>query len=141
LYARLLRQAREVSAQTVDRVCGLHERFPASLPRSLVEQLARVQADPAGERRRAVRVNEPGRVLVRPEGGRRLAEEATATDHSPGGLALRLTHPVPVGSILEICSLDSGDNTAWSPVEVRYCRPHGAGWMAGCAVVGSPPHK
>jgi hypothetical protein len=120
-YQRLLERARLLSAQALDRLCAFPE---AELP-DLIGQLERLRADPEHERRRAVRLRGgPQQVTLSPAevGPGELA------NRSPGGLALRLSRPVPVGSVLLV-------GPAGTQVEVRHCRRRAGGWLVGCEVL------
>src|SRR5438045_2753771 len=90
VYAVILHRVEAVAADSLLRLRELSERFPTAVPPALVEELERACADPAGERRCAVRLAGGPEVLpVRVDPTRGLTR-ATVLDRSPGGVSLRL---------------------------------------------------
>src|SRR4051812_44661383 len=88
-YADLLQKAAVVAARAVDRIHDLHDQYPAAVPAPVMDQLDRAHANPAAERRGAIRLpSGTAAVSVTLAGGR--AMDATVVDRSPGGLALRV---------------------------------------------------
>ena len=126
-YADLLGEAADVAAKAVGRLHDLHDRYPADLPPPVLDQIDRAHADPAAERRGAVRLPpDPELVAVRSAGGPE--QQAAVLDRSPGGLSLRLGFLVLPGVVLGVRLYpDAG----WVPVEVRYARPDRGAWVVG----------
>jgi hypothetical protein len=56
---------------------------------------------------------------------------ALVIDRSPGGLALRLDRPIPVGEILLVWLDTMSGPESWLPVQVRHCRQDESGWVVG----------
>jgi hypothetical protein len=136
-YADLLGAAAEVSAKAVDRLHVLHDRYPASLPPPVIQQVDRGHADPAGERRASVRLpGGEGAVTVRSPGTEQA--EAAILDRSAGGLSLRLGEMVLPGAVLGV-ELTGPDAAGCVPVEVRHARPDGDAWVLGCSFVAERP--
>jgi hypothetical protein len=134
-YADLLGEAADVAARAVGRLHDLRGRYPADLPPPVIGQIDRAHADPAAERRGAVRLPaDPDVVAVRSVGGPE--REATVLDRSPGGLSLRLGVMVLPGAVLGV-QLHRG--AEWLRLEVRYARPDRGAWVVGCGYVGEPP--
>jgi hypothetical protein len=134
-YAALLGEAADVAAKAVGRLHDLCERYPADLPPPVIGQIDRAHADPAAERRGAVRLPaDVGRASVRSAGSPE--REAAVLDRSPGGLSLRLGGMVLPGAVLGV-RLHPG--AGWLPVEVRHARPDGGAWVVGCVFAHEPP--
>ncbi len=135
-YSDLLGVAAGVAARALDRVHELHSQFPAALPPPVVEQLDRGHADPAAERRAAIRLPDgPAAELVAAEGAAVVGAEVR--DRSPGGLALRVRVFFRPGSMALIRLPGTGG--AWLAVQVRHARPDRDGWVVGCAFVADRP--
>jgi len=134
-YADLLGEAADVAARAVGRLHDLRGRFPADLPPPVIGQIDRAHADPAAERRGAVRLPaDPDVVAVRAVGGEE--GEAAVLDRSPGGLSLRVGVMVLPGHVFGVRFHPGAE---WVRLEVRYARPDRGAWVVGCVYVGEPP--
>jgi hypothetical protein len=137
LYSDVLHEAEDLRERSVERLRRLSERYPASLPSPLLDQLEHARADPRRERRTAVRFDGgPRQVSVRATEGRL---RAAVIDRSVGGLRLRADRPFAVGSSLTVRLATRGGRTAWYAAAVRYCRRSGDGWELGCEFQGERP--
>lgn len=135
-YSDLLGAAAGVAARALDRLHELHTQFPAALPPPVVEQLDRGHADPAAERRGAIRLPDgPDAELVVAEGAAVVG--AAVCDRSPGGLALRVGAYFRPGSMALIRLPGTGGE--WLAVQVRHARRDRDGWVVGCAFVTDRP--
>ena len=134
-YADLLGEAADVAAKAVGRLHELHDRYPADLPPPVLDQIDRAHADPAAERRGAVRLPaDPDVVAVRPAGGP--DRPAAVLDRSPGGLSLRVDFLVLPGAALGVRLRPAGE---WLTVEVRHATPDRGAWVVGCVFAGGTP--
>lgn len=62
--------------------------------------------------------------------------ECRVNDQSLEGLQLHSTAPLgDVGALLNIRPVDAAEDEPWVAVQVRYTRPEGDGWIAGCRYV------
>jgi PilZ domain len=132
IYLKLLDKARHVSDRVLTRLQNLHDHFPAALTSEHIAQLERIHTDPVNERRRVLRFPGPSTTTSVAE-ARNFTEWTTATviNHSSGGLALQLNHPVHPGAILLVWVGLSSSEDAWFPFEVRHCRQEGEDWVVG----------
>ncbi|MBN9518473.1 PilZ domain-containing protein [bacterium] len=134
-YSDLLGAAAAAAARAVDRLHQLRERFPASLPPPVVEQFDRTHADPAAERRAAIRL--PGGPAAELSADGTGVVGAAVCDRSAGGLGLRVGAYFRPGS-MALVRLAATDG-AWLAVQVRHARPDRDGWVVGCAFVADRP--
>jgi hypothetical protein len=120
-YSDLLENAE----RALSRLRALGQQFPADIPADFLRQLERAHADPAGERRFAVRLaGERDRLVVRLGVGTGRAVEAQVLDQCVGGVRVRLGCPVGPGAVLAV---RSPGEAAWRAAEVRHCRRSGGG--------------
>jgi len=133
-YDELLRELRKVGDKALDRLRELR----GHLPGRVVEQVEKLHDNPARERRKSARVRDPSVPVViwavdLPEGS------AQVKDHCPTGLAVSLSRPAEVGSVLRV-EMPPELGGGWVDVEVRYCRQEEQRWVAGCELLrGQPP--
>jgi hypothetical protein len=133
LHRALLKEAHEVSGMVLDRLRGLEQRFPATLPTNAIAQMERLHTDPLSERRGTARMQSSSHADIRRPRAR-FGDQVPILDYSPVGVALRLCHPMDAGAVLLICCPDTPQQIA----EVKYCRPDGTGWVVGCEFLRPP---
>lgn len=139
LYDALLDEAQDAAAKAVARLRELNRRFPAAVPGSLLEQLARTQADPRTDRRAAIRLaGDADRVTVRPVAPRGRLVEARVLDRSPTGLSVRLDRPLRPGAVVRVRLPGDEGKQTWLPAQVRHCRADAGGWVVGCEFFDRP---
>ena len=137
-YSFLLDEAEGVAGNAVSRLRRLGDRYPSDVPAPLIDELERAHTNPDSERRSGVRLGgsaTPAEVCTDPSP----RTPAQVVDRSAGGVRLRVTRPLPVGSVVGVRVPAEADNRRWFPVQVRYCRRNGDGWEAGCEFVGERP--
>jgi hypothetical protein len=132
VYADLLREAREVTSQSLDRLRALAGLLPAGALEA-VEQLA---DHPAGERRQVVRLPEES-VTVTVVAPENRTVSGTLRDRSPKGIAVLLPDPLAVGIFLLIMVNETATSPTLLAAEVRYSRPEGGAWVVGCEVLNT----
>jgi len=139
LYDALLGEARDAAAKAVARLRELNYLFPAAVPGSLLEQLARTQADPRADRRATIRLaGDADRVMVRPVAPRGRLVEARLLDRSPTGLSVRLDRPLRPGAVVRVLLPPAEGEWTWVPAQVRHCRVTADGWVVGCEFFDRP---
>lgn len=134
-YSFLLDEAEGVAGNAVGRLRRLGDRYPSDVPAPLIDALERAHTNPSDERRRGVRLGgslTPAEVRADPTP----MAPAQVVDRSAGGLRLRVSRPLPVGFVVGVRVTADG---RWFPVQVRYCRPDGDGWVAGCEYMAERP--
>jgi PilZ domain len=133
IFRRMLDEAREVG----DKVLARLRELGGQLPEGTVEQVERLHYDPTHERRKTARVSDQSLPVAVQVAGQAGATNPTAIkDHSPTGLAVVLPCPAGVGTLLRV-RMHPGDT--WVTVEVKHCHKEGAGWVAGCELLGEQP--
>jgi len=136
VYRSLLDEAGEVTENILARLRRLHARYPSAVPTRVLEHLERDHHHPAGDRRAAVRLaGGPARVRIRPSPPR----TGRVLDRSPGGVSLRLGHPVHPGTLMTVRWPAVRSGHGWYTIQVRHCRADGDGWVVGCEFVGLRP--
>lgn len=107
-------------------------------------QAARIWARPPNgnpaERRRSLR-RQGNPVTVRVTDAETLTPpyEGTVFDRSTGGLCLRVSNPVPPGTILCVLPIHAPEGLPWVRVMVRSCRPAAELWALGCEFIEELP--
>jgi len=133
-YVRLLKEARDVSQRSVDRMRTLGEEYPETLPPDALTTLEQTTF-PSHDRRHELRRRgcpARGEVWSPERSGARLP--AFVIDSSPGGFGLLLPTPVAVGAVLELQTARLSEE---KPVLVRvvHSEPQGTVWFVGCATL------
>jgi len=129
-YDRILGEARAVSGKAIERLRELSNQ----LPDGVIEQVERLRENPAGERRKAVRVDDHSLSVVVTATDLQ-TDETAVKDHCPTGLAVLLPCPAGVGTVLRVRMPPKFGGGGWVSVEVRYCRKEGDAWVAGCELL------
>jgi len=146
-YERLVQRARALAEQALRRLEELRGRYPADLAEEVIVAVRRLHDQrpgapprPGGPKRRRA----PGF----PVGGRQLTLtdaqapgqpwEAVLVDLCWGGFSVRAERPWALGSVVTVG--DAADPGVGPPprAEVKSCRPAGAAWVIGCALLPAP---
>ncbi len=78
---------------------------------------------------------EPKEVLLVEADSRKVVATGLVLDRSLGGLGLLLNEQVHVGLRLRLRPTTAEPESPWVQVDIRYCRPRGDKWRAGCQFV------
>ena len=135
VYGQLMDRAKTLSRSAIDQLHRLHDRFPDDIPDAAVSRVQRDAQVPFLERRLGRRQAE-GQSPVRLRGSGLLpGEVARIADTSPGGVGLLVRSPAQVGSVLELCPVNTSDYPCSTRARVRHCQAEGSRWWLGCELL------